>query len=160
MTQQARNAYLENEAKTATPQKLRLMLIDGAIRFARLAATAVESGDDADCCETTSRCRSIVSELIGSIHRPEEKLHQKIIAIYVFVFQKLTEGQLNKDVTCFREAIDVLEQERDTWTQVCAKYPGKIPGLAPALKRPKDAAQAPIPPIGGPVTGTKFSLDA
>ena len=84
MTQQARNAYLENEAKTATPQKLRLMLIDGAIRFARLAATAVESGDDADCCETTSRCRSIVSELIGSIHRPEEKLHQKIIAIYVF----------------------------------------------------------------------------
>ena len=157
---QPRNGYLENEAKTATPQKLRLMLIDGAIRFARLAATAVKKGNDADCCETTSRCRSIVSDPIGSIHRPDEDLHQQIIAIYVFVFQKLTEGQHNKDVGCFQDAIEVLEQERDRWQQVCAKYPGKIPGQPPTPKRPTGPPPASIPPIGGPVTGTQFSLDA
>ena len=35
MDRTAQNAYLEAQANTATPQKLRLMLIDGGLRFAR-----------------------------------------------------------------------------------------------------------------------------
>ena len=35
MQQPAHESYLEAQVMTATPQKLRLMLIEGAIRFAR-----------------------------------------------------------------------------------------------------------------------------
>jgi flagellar protein FliS len=162
---QMHNAYLESQVNSATPQKLRLMLIEGAIRFARLTVKALEEENDADCCEASSRCRSIVSELIGSIHNPQEDLHQRIIAIYVFIFQRVTEGQLAKDVGAVNEAISVLELERQTWQEICKKHPTKLVGEIPMPTPPKtplgsSPPPTAIPPTGMPVTGTQFSLDA
>jgi flagellar secretion chaperone FliS len=160
---QMQNAYLESQVNSATPQKLRLMLIEGAIRFARLTIKAMEEDNDADCCEAASRCRSIVSELIGSIHNPEEDLYQRIIALYVFIFQRVTEGQLAKDIAAIQEAISVLELERQTWQDICTKHPEKLVGEMPMSKPPTRGAKPPptaIRPTGTPVIGTQFSFDA
>jgi flagellar protein FliS len=155
------NAYLEAEVKTATPQRLRLMLIDGALRFARLTVNAIEAENNEDGCEAASRCRSICSELIGSIADPEAELHQQIIALYVFIFQRVTEGQLSKNAQLVEEAISVLELERETWQEVCLKYPDRILGEIP---QPKKMVNGPPPsailPSNMPVTGSRFSLDA
>lgn len=157
----SQNAYLESQVKTATPQKLRLMLIEGAIRFARLTVKALDEQNEADACETASRCRSIISELIGSIRNPDEELHQRIIALYVFVFQRLTEGQLAKDKAAVEEAIGVLELERKTWQEICKKHPDRIVGEVP-LPPPPAASDLPaaIPTTQMPLTGTQFELDA
>ena len=40
-----RDAYLETQVLTATPQRLRLMLIEGAIRKITAAQAAHEAGD-------------------------------------------------------------------------------------------------------------------
>lgn len=160
---QMQNAYLESQVNSATPQKLRLMLIEGAIRFARLTIKALEEDNDADCCEAASRCRSIVSELIGSIHNPDDELHQRIIALYVFIFQRVTEGQLGKDIAAVQDAVSVLELERQTWQEICQKHPEKLVGEAPLPKSVTSPGTAPpvaIPPTGTPIVGSQFSLDA
>jgi len=132
MQQHASESYLESQVLTATPQKLRLMLIEGAIRFSRQTLHHWEQENNEQALETIIRARSIVSELIASIRVDETELTRKVASIYLFVFRHLTEGQLRRDAHLVREAIRVLEAERETWHQVCEQMP-----------------EAPTPPLGG-----------
>ena len=68
---QARERYLEAQVMTATPQKLRLMLIEGAIQHARQALEFERLEQPEQRGKSISRCRAIVAELLGSI-RPDQ----------------------------------------------------------------------------------------
>lgn len=123
MEQHAREAYIEAQVMTATPQKLRLMLIEGAIRFARQTIQQWQAGDNERALEAIIRCRNIVSELLSSIRVDESELTKRVASLYLFVFQNLTEAQLRRDVKLVEEAIDVLEVERGTWRELCDEMP-------------------------------------
>jgi len=134
-TQQVRNAYLETQVNTATPQKLRLMLITGAIRFARQTEAHWKAEDIEAAYESLVRSREIVSELLSTIEPSAGELPKTMAAIYVFVFRTLTEAQMHRDPEKLNEAIGVLEEEQQTWTEVCEQYPD---GPAPALAGKKE----------------------
>jgi flagellar protein FliS len=123
MDQHAREAYIEAQVLTATPQKLRLMLIEGAIRFARQTIQHWQASDNERALESIIRCRNIVSELLSSIRVEESDLTKRVAGLYLFVFQNLTEAQLRRDAKLVEEAIGVLEVERGTWRDVCEKMP-------------------------------------
>ncbi len=123
MDQHARESYLEAQVMTATPQKLRLMLIEGAIRFARQTIQHWQAGDNERALEAIIRCRNIVSELLSSVRVDESDLTKQVASLYLFVFQNLTEAQLRRDVKLVEEAISVLEVERETWRQLCEEMP-------------------------------------
>lgn len=127
MEQPASESYLESQVLTATPQKLRLMLIEGAIRFARQTMHHWEQGNNEQALETIIRSRSIVSELLASITVDQSELTRKVASIYLFVFRHLTEGQLRRDARLVEEAIRVLEAERETWSLVCEQMPEAPP---------------------------------
>ena len=55
MDSNARDTYLETQVKTATPQKLQLMLVEGAIRFAHQAIHHWEQQDEPAACESLIR---------------------------------------------------------------------------------------------------------
>ena len=116
----AGHAYLETKIATATPQRLRLMLIDGALRLARQAAEAWAGTNPGDALAPLIGCRSIVAELIAGIRAGSSPLADKVLGIYLFLFQELTEAQLRKDVARIGGVIRVLEEERNTWQEVCA----------------------------------------
>ncbi len=123
MHQTARDAYLEAETRTATPQRLRLMLIDGAIRFARLALENWTSERmSPDSYQALVRCRSIITELCGSI-KADNPVAQKVKEVYLFLFRQLAEAPAYNDPQRIRDVIEVLEEERETWRQVCEKMP-------------------------------------
>ncbi len=123
MDQHARESYLEAQVMTATPQKLRLMLIEGAIRFARQTIQHWQAGDNERALESIIRCRNIVSELLSSVRVDESELTKRVASLYLFVFQNLTEAQLRRDVKLVESAIGVLEVERETWRQLCEEMP-------------------------------------
>jgi len=134
---------------TATPQKLRLMLIDGAIRFANLTLSHWENGDHDAGFESIVRCRSIVSELLMTIKGDDNELARKVAGIYLFLFQHLTEAQLHRDADKLNQTLRVLEEERETWQSVCEVHAhGVAPGMAAAsvreeiTTRTNDAQQA------------------
>ncbi len=115
----AGHAYLETQINTATPQRLRLMLIDGALRRAKEASQAWAGPDPDAAREPLSRCRSIVAELIAGIRSGSSSLADQVLGIYLFLFQELTEVQLRIDVARVEGVIRVLEEERTTWQEVC-----------------------------------------
>ena len=86
----SRDAYFETQINTATPQKLRLMLIDGAIRLARQTGEAWERGYAAAGLEALIRCREILGELLAGIRQDDSPLSRQVSSLYVFLLQTLT----------------------------------------------------------------------
>ncbi len=119
MNSSAHDTYLETQVLTAPPQKLRLMLIDAAIRRARQTIEAWDKDRHEDAFEHLTRCRAIITELLGSIKKDDSRLSGTVAGIYVFLFQTLTEAQHRRDRQKLAEVIRVLEIERETWQQVC-----------------------------------------
>lgn len=115
----ARAAYLETQVLTAAPQKLRLMLIEGCMRFARQAREAQASGNAEQFSTSLERARDIVTELIAGIRPDQDTLSWTARALYAFIFKSLAEAQLLGEAHKIDVALRVLEEERQTWLQVC-----------------------------------------
>ena len=124
MSQSAHQTYLETQVRTATPQKLRLMLIENAIRFGR-QALELWSDDDKrqECCTALARCNDILTELYSSVRDEETTVVQQVRAIYRFLLTELAQASSSQDPQSLCQVIDVLETERETWRQICAQIP-------------------------------------
>jgi flagellar protein FliS len=124
MSARACDAYLESLVRTATPQRLRLMLIDGALRFAR---QALENWDrqegQADAYESIVRCRAIVMELYGAIRKDASPVAKQVAALYLYLFRLLADVPSSRDRQKLCVVIDVLKEERETWSQLCRQMP-------------------------------------
>ena len=115
-------SYIETEVMTASPQKLQLMMIDAAIRFAKRAKLHWEADEDEKACDVLIRAQQVMGELLGGLNREASpQLVGKIASVYVFVFRNLMEAALERDVEKIDGAIKVLEAEQETWRQVCQK---------------------------------------
>jgi len=123
MSLSARDAYLETQILTATPQRLRLMLIEAALRKARAGQQAFEAIDKETAVTAISACRDIVSELIAGIQPDQSPLAKQVLGIYLFLYSTLVEIGLTLDGQRLRDVIRVLEEERQTWQAVCEQMP-------------------------------------
>jgi flagellar protein FliS len=153
--------YLEAQITTATPQKLRLMLIEGAIRSARRALEEWQAKRNDQAIHALIHCRGIIAELVSGIRLDQSELTRQVANVYLFLYRSLTEAQLRRDASQVEEAIEVLELERETWQLVCEKLPAQpfpMHAIDPAGEIPAEIA-APSHGIGGPVSSA-FSLDA
>lgn len=116
------NAYLKTKVMTASPEELRLMLIDGAIKFARQAMSGLENKNPELTYSGFSQCRDIVLELLNTI-KPEyaPQIAKSVQDLYTFLYGELVKASINKDQGILREVIDLLEYERETWVLTMAQ---------------------------------------
>jgi flagellar protein FliS len=148
----ASHAYLETQISSATPQRLRLMLIEGALRLARQTADSSREGRAGEAFESLIRCRSFITELISGIREGSSPLADKVLGIYLFLFQELTHAQQDQNVERLEGVIRVLEEERTTWQEVCMTLTERPEEVAPRssheitapayLKSPSYSAEA------------------
>ena len=122
MAPSARDAYLETQVLTATPQKLRLMLIEGAIRFVHQTEQLWDRERYDDALEALIRAREIVGELMASLDPEKSPLAKQILPLYAFITRRLSEAGIQRSREKLRDALRVLGEERETWSQVCAKF--------------------------------------
>lgn len=137
----AHDSYLETQVHTATPQRLRLMLIDGALRQARAAQQAWTEQRLNDAAESLIRCRDIVAELLSGIRIDKSPVVQQTLGIYAFVFSALTEVQQSRDTHQLAGIIRVLEEDRETWQQVCFELPHRVAPIDPSATQEELAPQ-------------------
>jgi len=128
------NAYLKTKVMTASPEELRLMLLDGAIRFANTAKYGLENTDYEKIYEGFTQCRDIVLELTNTIDPgPDPELAKKVRDIYVFLYGELVKASIDKDVDRLDKAIELLVYERETWAQLMERLAeDRKAGLVPA----------------------------
>lgn len=125
MTTEARRAYAAAELQTASPQRLRLMLIEAAIASVEVARRRADAGQWAVAGEPFVHARRAVAELLLSVRTDlagdEGQLADKVRAIHAFLFRQLTEAQLYRDAQRLDDALRILAMERETWRQLCGQ---------------------------------------
>ncbi|MCX5691311.1 MAG: flagellar export chaperone FliS [Planctomycetota bacterium] len=116
------NAYLKTKVLTASPQELRLMLLDGAIKFAQQGREGLANKNFEASFNGFSQCRDIIIELMTSI-RPdcERDLAEKVKSLYSFMYKHLVEGVHEKDFKKIDEVVRLLDYERETWVLAMEK---------------------------------------
>jgi flagellar secretion chaperone FliS len=134
----APEAYLETQVTTATPQRLRLMLIEGAQRRARAAQAAWEAGRITEGVEAIEHCRNIITELISGIHPDQTPTAKQVLGIHLFLLSALTEAQFAHDGNRLVDVLRVLDEEQQTWQAVCEQMPDRP--VAPAAAAAEEVA--------------------
>ncbi len=116
MTVAPSQAYLRTKVLTASPAELRLLLLDGALRFAENAKRGYEERNFELSYDGTTKCQAILTELMCSL-RPERnpELCTKLSALYTFMYTRVVDASLKKDPKIIEEVIGLLQYDRETW---------------------------------------------
>jgi flagellar protein FliS len=135
MSIEAQRAYVVADVQTASPQRLRLMLIDAAIGLVVRAQRHAHAAEWAIAGESFVAARRAVIELLAGIKDAEPEctlsdaeqgdaaavLARKVRSLYAFLFRLLSEAQLYRDPCRIDDALKLLAMERETWRQVCER---------------------------------------
>jgi flagellar secretion chaperone FliS len=153
---QRRSEYLESKILTAPPHKLHLALVEGAIRFGRMAEASLRSEDPNDASRLLMKVLDILGEMVAGVRGAKTTLSRKIADFYLFLFRLVSEAKVNDDVDKLCEALRLLEFERQTWQLVCEKLHRQSPHTT---QRP---AAVPLagPPLSRAVPSPGLSLEA
>lgn len=128
--------YLKSAVMTATPEKLQLMLYDGAIRFGRQARDAIIARNFELSCEKLLRTQQIVTAMQDGL-RPEvnPQLCKQMSDLYRFIYDRLVAANTRHDVTALDEALQILEHQRETWRLLMEKTREAAAGAEKPLNR-------------------------
>ena len=138
------NAYLRTRVLTASPEELRLMLIDGAIRFARQGVESIVSREWEAAYTGITNCRNIITELLTSIRdEPNPELAANARSLYMFMFSELMSAGYEKNIPRIEKVIELLEFERETWVMLMQKLAEERGSADQAPATPGPIAQAP-----------------
>ena len=125
-------AYLRTKVMTAGPAELRLMLFDGALKFAEQGRRGLVDTDFEAAYEGISRCQRIILELINGL-QPEQDpdLCDRLAGLYTFLYRRLIDAARDRSPEIVEETIKLLEYERQTWLMLIEKMADENPGAGP-----------------------------
>jgi flagellar protein FliS len=110
------NAYLKNRVMTASPEELRLMLIEGAIRYARQAKDAMAKHDGENVYYGLTHCQAILFELLNALdHHQAPELCDRLSSLYTYMIRRSIDASRETDGRAIDELISLLDYERETW---------------------------------------------
>jgi len=118
---QAQQAYRDSAILTAPPERLLVMLYDGANRFLIQAATALRSGDLTTMNERLRRAEAIITELRQTLDMSQGQVAANLESIYSFCQRLLLEARLKQDPEKIEQVAKLLRELRDAWDQAAAK---------------------------------------
>lgn len=114
--------YKENSINIASQEQLVIMLVDGAVKYTKVAKLALERGDKERAHNELIRVQSIFAELIASLDINAGSFAIDLMNIYNFIRNKLIEANLKKDVKVIEEVMPVIEDVRNMWHEVKRNY--------------------------------------
>lgn len=113
---------------TATPAELRMMLLDGAVKYACQGREGMAKKDFEAMFNGISACRNIVVELMTSISDEVDRtLADRVRSLYTFLFTELTTASMEKSVPKMDKIIELLEYEAETWRLLLEKLAREKP---------------------------------
>ncbi|AVP54253.1 flagellar protein FliS [Clostridium tetani] len=112
----AYNTYKTNSVNYASKEQLLLMVLDGAVKFSKIAKQGIEKKDIVKAHENIIKTQNIFYELMATLDVEQGgQWAENLMRIYDFIVQKLLEANIKKDVKVMNEIIPLIEDIRDTW---------------------------------------------
>ena len=112
-------AYKQQSIMTAPPERLVVMLYDGAIRFFFQSAAALREGARPIALERMQRGEAIIDHLIGTLDMERGgAIAQNLEGIYVFCKRLLMEARADNDAEKVDLVRGYLAELRESWAQL------------------------------------------
>ena len=114
-------AYREAAVLTATPERLVVMLYDGARRFLLQGAAALREGRRSEAGARLRRAELILDELLVTLDlEAGGAIGSQLQGLYVFFLRQLSEARADDDADKVEWVADQLAELREAWAQVAA----------------------------------------
>ena len=114
------NAYKQNSVKMASKQQLLLMLVDGAVKYTKIARLAIEKKDITRAHNELVRVQDIFTELMVTLDKSSGQVYEDLYKVYEYIKSRLIEA----NVAIIDEVLPLIENVRDTWYEVSKKSKG------------------------------------
>jgi flagellar secretion chaperone FliS len=111
-------AYKESAVMTATPERLVVMLYDGARRFLFQAAVAMREGNIEASNNRLQRAEAIIDELNNTLDMSVGDVSTRLRAIYLFCKRHLMQARLKRNPAMIDEVSELLDTVGDAWRQI------------------------------------------
>ena len=115
------SAYRQTSVATATPEKLLLMLYDGAIRFLRQARLAMEQQDLESTNRWLGKLQDIFVELNTSLDLDQGEIALNLRKLYEFYQNEVIIANVEKNVDRLQPVEEFLKFFRETWAEATKK---------------------------------------
>ena len=114
--------YIRDEIKSATPQKLILLLYDGAIKNLEDSKLYIEKEDQFDFTQSIAKAEQIIAELIGALKsNTAPELVANLSRLYEFMYQNLVNAHLERSVEKIDQVISLMRGLRESWAEAVEK---------------------------------------
>lgn len=113
------NQYRQQQVTTASPDKLLLMLYDGALRFCRQAQKALGDENMNEAHTFLTKAQKIIEELMVTLNMDYEIAHN-LYSLYDYLYRRLVEANLKKDLAIIEEVVGFLTELRQAFAEAAA----------------------------------------
>lgn len=114
-------AYAQNNIITAPPEKLVLMLYEGALSFIDQAKETIEQGETARTNYLLSRSQKIINELRANLNFEAGDFAINLERLYEYMHFRLIQANIKKDTAILSEISDLLSEIKDAWAKSACK---------------------------------------
>jgi flagellar protein FliS len=118
----AAQKYKQSSVQSATPEKILLMLYEGAMRFIKLAITAIDNKDIAGRGMNIGRAFDIILELNNTLnHEKGGDIAKNLEQLYMFITDQLTKANATGQRKPLEDSLKVLETLYSGWVEALEK---------------------------------------
>lgn len=111
------NAYKQNSVNTASKEQLLLMLVDGAVKYTKIARLAILDKNIERAHKELVRVQDIFLELMITMDR-SSKAMDDLYQLYEYIKNELARANMKKDIKIIDEVLPLIEEIRDMWHEV------------------------------------------
>ena len=108
--------YQKNEVETSSPEKILILLYDGAINFLNKAKVAIEAKDIQKTHNNIVACQNIIMEFMNTLDREmNPDLGDNLYNLYDYLYNTLVKANIQSDIRKVDEVLKHLKSLRETW---------------------------------------------
>lgn len=112
------NIYQQNSIKTASRERLLLMLYEGLVKFLKISIIAIDEKDIEKANTYLKKAKAIITELMCSLNMEEGgEIAQSLMLMYDYMFRRLLEANLKKDKEIAEEVLQYAEDLKGAFEQ-------------------------------------------
>ncbi|OPJ64525.1 flagellar export chaperone FliS [Clostridium chromiireducens] len=111
------NVYKNNSVNYASKEQLLLMLVEGAVKFCKIARQAIVDKDIKKAHDALVRTQDIFSELMVSLDTSAGEWAVQLLRVYTFIKDRLIEANMTKNIEIIDEILPLIEDINETWKE-------------------------------------------
>ena len=115
------NVYKQNSVNMASKEQLLLMLLDGAVKYTKIAKMAILNKDIPRAHKELIRVQDIFLELMITMDKSSGKYMEDMYNLYNFIKGELGRANIKKDVKIIDEVLPLIQEVRDIWHEADKK---------------------------------------